>query len=190
AEVLALRALRTRAKMTQRRAREEDSDEETSEISDIEDGPDYVTAGGDELENALIIVHKRVLEGVAAWCGYVCNGVWLANLQRGELQEVATSIEKNDARPLLVLFAEALLLRTMESLSEQIMHCASRLDVLSIALVVALVIFARQTRRCSASRALLSVNSSFGNSAEMLYLIPLVLPMALAVLDCEHCEVK
>lgn len=137
AEVLALRALRTRAKMTQRRAREEDSDEETSEISDIEDGPDYVTAGGDELENALIIVHKRVLEGVAAWCGYVCNGVWLANLQRGELQEVATSIEKNDARPLLVLFAEALLLRTMESLSEQIMHCPERLAFLFFKILMA-----------------------------------------------------
>lgn len=65
-----------------------------------------------------------------------------------------------------------------------------RLHVLSIVLRVALAVVAPQTRRCSACRALLSFNSSFGNSAEMLYLIPLVLPMALAVVDCEHCEVK
>ena len=58
---------------------------------------------------------------------------------------------------------------------------------------MALAVVAPQTRRCSAFTALLSFNgfnSSFGNSAEMLYLIPLVLPMALAVVDCEHCEVK
>ena len=65
-----------------------------------------------------------------------------------------------------------------------------RLHVLSIVLRVALAVVAPQTRCCSACRALLSFNSSFGNSAEMLYLIPLVLPMALAVVDCEHCEVK
>ena len=43
--------------------------------------------------------------------------------------------------------------------------------------------------KLGASRALLNRfnSSSFENSAEMLYLIPLVLPMALAV---EHCEVK
>ncbi|CAK9098378.1 Hypothetical protein SCF082_LOCUS46111 [Durusdinium trenchii] len=49
---------------------------------------------------------------------------------------VAHSIAENAQRPLPKLFAEALLLRTMESLSEQILHCPERLAFLYFKLLV------------------------------------------------------
>ncbi|CAJ1407050.1 unnamed protein product [Effrenium voratum] len=133
AEAAALRALRARAKYVPRPAgAEEESDEEEEE-----DGPDFLQHG-DELGKAMVIVHKRALEGVAAWCVYVAGGLCMpSGIQKSQLKDVATNIDENVNRPLPKLFAEALLLRTMESLSEHILHCPERLAFLYFKILVA-----------------------------------------------------
>lgn len=131
AEVLALKALRARAKYTPRPSIAEMESEE-------EDDPGHIDGKGDDVASAMAIVHKRVLEGVSAWCTYVAEGLCLpSGMEKNQLKTLARSIEENSTRPLSKLFAEALLLRTMESLSEQILHCPERLAFLYFKILVA-----------------------------------------------------
>ncbi|CAE8642526.1 unnamed protein product [Polarella glacialis] len=53
-----------------------------------------------------------------------------AGIDRASLKAIERSIDENQHRPLPKLFAEALLLRIMESLGEQILNCPERLALL------------------------------------------------------------
>eukprot|EP00434_Breviolum_minutum_P015657 symbB.v1.2.013794.t1/scaffold985.1/size202120/5 len=103
AEISALKALRMRQKYTPR-----SNTTEMAEDSEEED-PGHITGKGDDVATAMAIVHKRVLEGVAAWCVYVAEGLCLpSGMEKHQLKALASSIEENSTRPLAKLFAEAL----------------------------------------------------------------------------------
>eukprot|EP00931_Biecheleriopsis_adriatica_P075897 TRINITY_DN4966_c0_g1_i1.p1 TRINITY_DN4966_c0_g1~~TRINITY_DN4966_c0_g1_i1.p1 ORF type:complete len:2275 (-),score=375.89 TRINITY_DN4966_c0_g1_i1:31-6855(-) len=129
AEVNTLRALRSRAKQILKDG--EADGEDSDENSDSEDEAGFSSDKGDDLSQAMVTVHRRVLEGVAAWCAYVLQSVCLPRgVEREQLKALASNIDENETRPLPKLFAEALLLRTMESVGEHVLHCPERLALL------------------------------------------------------------
>mmetsp|Transcript_124845 Transcript_124845/g.324298 ORF Transcript_124845/g.324298 Transcript_124845/m.324298 type:complete len:2327 (-) Transcript_124845:162-7142(-) len=92
-----------------------------------------------DLVAATRVVHHRVLEGFTAWCQYVAAARGTGCLgpcrrRRGpkpnDLKAFARWAEENTGRPPARLFAEALLLRVMESLGEQVAQCPERLALL------------------------------------------------------------
>jgi len=88
----------------------------------------------DDLARAMQTVHRRVLEGFASWCTYVADaplGMCCPGPQPpGELRRMAEQVENNRDRSPARLFAEALVLRVMESMGEHILACPERLSFL------------------------------------------------------------
>lgn len=127
-EIAARNALRRRAQHSADMGTNDGSDgSDTQSEDDI--GLDDSCA--DDVAGAMSTIHRRVLEGVAAWCLYVAESACLpATVDRSHLQDLAYSIDENHGRSLGRLFAEALLLRTMESLGEHILSCPERLAYL------------------------------------------------------------
>jgi len=87
-----------------------------------------------DLAHAMRVVHRRSLEGFAAWCLYVTSASLKApcskDLDHELLRNMARSVKENGDRPPDRLFAESLLLRVMESLGEQMLQCPERLSFL------------------------------------------------------------
>ena len=52
----------------------------------------------DELLDAMMVVHKRVLEGVAAWCVYVADGLCLpSSVEKNYLKAVRKPLKHLNA---------------------------------------------------------------------------------------------
>mmetsp|Transcript_1645 Transcript_1645/g.4577 ORF Transcript_1645/g.4577 Transcript_1645/m.4577 type:complete len:2143 (-) Transcript_1645:437-6865(-) len=123
-EVAATRALRGRKSempQTSKKSTMSNFESETSEETD-------------DLVIATRVVHRRTMEGFASWCIYVAQSPLRSFCGKGldttELRAAARAVEENAERPAARLFVEALLLRTMESLGEQLLQCPERLSFL------------------------------------------------------------
>jgi len=134
-EVLARRALRERARFRgESRAEEgsagaEDPDLARTPVLRMSASSLAITEGGDDLSKAVATIHRRCLEGFAAWCDYVSNTRCPPpGIDRLKIRGLAQGVGENSRRPSPRLFAEALLLRTMESLGEQLLQCPERLS--------------------------------------------------------------
>jgi len=92
-----------------------------------------------DLVKAMQVVHRRTLEGFAAWCTYVAGAGKRSICRSGpdadELRKLASQIEDNSVRPPANLFAETLLLRVMECLGEQILQCPERIAYLLFGII-------------------------------------------------------
>lgn len=85
----------------------------------------------DDLATAVRVIHRRTLEGFSAWCSYVSQSArCVGSLDHQDLRTLAKSVEDNADRHMSLLFAESLLLRTMESLGEHLLQCPERLSYL------------------------------------------------------------
>jgi len=86
----------------------------------------------DDLARAMQTVHRRILEGFASWCTYVANSplgcVCPGGNPPSELRRMAEQVENNRDRAPARLFAEALVLRVMESLGEHVLQCPERIS--------------------------------------------------------------
>lgn len=125
AEVLAMQAIAARKRVMAAPAIPVSSHRMEVENTDATD------AG--QVAGAVRVIHRRVLEGFACWCAYAaksgtcgCSSIRPKALRDAAHLVVAGGGERDLAR----LFAEALLLRVMESLSEHIIHCPERLSYL------------------------------------------------------------
>jgi len=105
--VLDLQAVRARQRLAAGNGREPETQESGQGII------------RDEWCEAMETVHKRCLQGFVVWCHHA----------GGEYANLARCVTRPD-RPLSLLFAEALVLRTMESLGEHILNCPERLSYL------------------------------------------------------------
>jgi len=131
AEAEAQRAMRNR-----KRDMGEDSDD--SDMVSSSDSETDSVLGADDTDlfaRAMETIHARVLEGFGQWCRYVASGSAPKTVEKNALKEFAEAVTKNQGRALPRLFAEALLLRTMESLGEQIICCPERLSFLYYGIV-------------------------------------------------------
>jgi len=95
---------------------------------------DEETAACDEKDvaDAMRVIHRRVLEGFSAWCTFVAGNSkpCCGGLDAGELRHFAAQVNDNVGRPLANLFVEALLIRVLECLGEQMLQCPERIAYL------------------------------------------------------------
>mmetsp|Transcript_170644 Transcript_170644/g.542079 ORF Transcript_170644/g.542079 Transcript_170644/m.542079 type:complete len:2208 (-) Transcript_170644:27-6650(-) len=86
-----------------------------------------------DIDGAMRVIHRRVLEGFASWCIYV-SGDKMRCCSNGpdpqDLRACANDILNNSGRKVDRLFVECLLLRVMESIGEQMLQCPERLSYL------------------------------------------------------------
>jgi len=121
AEINAVRAIRHRAQQRPQAA--------VTISGGVEDSP------ADDITTSMRTVHRRTLEGFAAWCSYVagakarsiCSG---GAMSAEDLRTFQRAVQENTNRSDSRLFAEALLLRVMESIGEQMLQCPERLSYL------------------------------------------------------------
>jgi len=128
AELNAQRAVRDR-----RRHLDSQSDDSDADMSDADSELDSVLGSDDSdlLARSMEVLHSRCLEGFAMWCSYVAGGFSSpSTVDKDTLKSFADMVTKNQGRNISRLFAECLLLRTMESIGEQLICCPERLSFL------------------------------------------------------------